>query len=210
MKRIFFVLMTLIVASFFTACGGSGANTASNKPSNAAASNAAAAPAPDKATVEAEVRKTMDDFNAALNKSDIAALENISSDEYTLIDQNGAVQTKASRIEAIKAGKIKWEGLKFSDLKIKTHPAGDGAIVTGLVAGKMTIDGKTEDRNSMVTWVLRKSKDKGWQFINAQITDIKAGAAKTDDKAKADDKSKIEDKAKMDAKASDKAPAANK
>ena len=199
--------MTLIVASFFTSCGGSGANTASNKPANAAASNAAAAPAPDKATVEAEVRKTMDDFNAALNKGTegIAALEKIYSDEYTLVDQNGAVQTKASRIEAIKTGKLKWEGLKFGDLKIKTHPAGDGAIVTGLVTGKMTIDGKTEDRNSMVTWVLGKSKDKGWQFMNAQITDIKGGAAKSDGKAKIEDKAKME--AKAEDKASDKAPA---
>ena len=38
----------------------------------------------------------------------------------------------------------------------------------------------------MVTWVVVKN-DKGWQFLNAQITDIKAGAAKPEDK-KADEK----------------------
>ncbi|MBK8466662.1 MAG: nuclear transport factor 2 family protein [Chloracidobacterium sp.] len=186
MKKIFLMSMMLVVAAFFTACGGSGANTASNKPANAT-SNAAAAPAPDKATVEAEVRKALDEFNAALNGSNTAALEKMYSDEYTLIDQNGAMQTKVSRIEAVKSGKLKWEGLKFNDLKIKTHPTGDGAIVTALVAGKMTIDGKTEERNSMVTWVLGKSKDKGWQIMNAQITDIKGGAAKSDNNTKSVD-----------------------
>ncbi len=169
-------------------CGDPGAGNAGNKPANAA-SNTATAPAADKAAVEAEVKKTMNDFAAALNKGDVAALEKLYADDYTLIDQNGAMQTKASRLEQMKSGKLKLEGLKFDDLKIKTHPAGDGAIVTGHVTGKTTMDGKTEERNSMVTWVVGKTKDSGWRFVNAQITDIKGGAAtKAEDDKKADDK----------------------
>ena len=182
----------LIAASFiFTSCGAPAGNNAAgnnaNKPANA--SNTAAAPAADKAAVEAEVKKTLDEFAAALNKNDAAAVEKFYTDEYTLVDQDGGLQTKASRLEAIKSGKIKFEGMTFADLKIKIHPAGDGAVVTGKVSGKNTVDGKTEERNSMVTWVLGKSKDKGWQFVSAQITDIKGGAssAKADDK-KADEK----------------------
>ena len=52
------------------------------------AANTAAAPAPDKAVVEAEVKKTMDDFAAALNKGDVAALDKLYTDEYTLVDQD--------------------------------------------------------------------------------------------------------------------------
>ncbi len=190
----------IAVSIMFIACGAPAANNAGNKPANAAnAANTATAPAADKAAVEAEVRKAMDDFAAALNKGDTDALDKMYSDDYNLIDQDGVAQTKASRIEAIKSGKIKWEGLKFSDLKIKTHPAGDGAIVVGHVTGKTTMNGKTDERNSMVTWVLGKMKDKGWQFMNAQITDIKGGAAP----AKADDK-------KAEEKKPDAAPAANK
>ncbi|MFN0141070.1 MAG: nuclear transport factor 2 family protein [Pyrinomonadaceae bacterium] len=136
----------------------------------------------------------MDDFAAALNKGDAAALDKMYSDDYTLVDQDGVMQTKASRLEAIKSGKIKWEGLKFSDLKIKTHPSGDGAVVVGHVTGKTTMDGKSEDRHSMVTWVMRKMKDTGWQFVNAQITDIKGDAAKADDKKADDDKKGDDDK----------------
>lgn len=177
----------LIAASFiFTSCGAPAANNtgnAGNKPANAA--NTATAPAADKAAVEGEIKKMMDDFAAALNKGDADALGKMYSDDYVLIDQNGAVNTKAARIEAVKSGKLKMEGMKFEDIKTKTNPTGDGAVVTGRVTGKTTFDGKSEDRNSMVTWVLGKMKDKGWQFVNAQITDIKAGAATP---AKADEK----------------------
>lgn len=192
MKKLILMTMTLIAASFLLiSCGAPAANNAGNAGNKAA--NTATAPAADKAAVEGEIKKMMDDFAAGLNKGDVAVIEKMYSDDYTLVDQDGVMQTKASRLEAIKSGKIKWEGLKFSDLKIKTNTAGDGAVVVGHVTGKTTMDGKTEDRHSMVTWVLGKMKDKGWQFVNAQITDIKAGAAKADDK-KAEDDKKTDDK----------------
>lgn len=170
----------------WTSCAAPAANnTAANKPANAAnAANSAAAPVADKAAMETEIKKMMDDFAVALNKADGAALDKMYADDYALVDQDGVMQTKASRMEAIKSGKIKWEGLTFTDLKIKTSPSGDGAVVVGHAKGKTTTDGKTEERDSMVTWVLGKMKDKGWQFVSAQITDIKAGAAKPADEKK--------------------------
>ena len=198
MKRILLSISLLIAASIvFTSCGAPAANNAANAGNKAAnAANTATAPGADKAAVEADIKKMMDEFAAALNKGDVAALDKFYSDDYTLIDANGAMQTKAARIEGIKSGKVKIEGLKFDDLKIKTNPAGDGAVVTGHVTGKTTTDGKTEENNSRVTWVMGKMKDKGWQFVNAQITNIKAAAAKTD--------------AKTEEKKPDAAPAANK
>lgn len=198
MKTIYTLVLTLAAAALFAACGDQGT---ANKPANAAnTANAANASAPaDTKAAETDIKKTLDDFAAALNKNDAAGLDKFYRDDYVLIDQNGGVQTKAARIDAIKAGKIKMEGLKIEDLKFKVNPAGDAAVVYGHVTGKNTIDGKTEERNSMVTWVVVKTKDKGWQFINAQITDIKPGTAAP---AKADDK-------KPAANADDKKPAAN-
>ncbi len=188
MRRIFLAISTLIAATIiFTSCGAPAANNASNtgnKPANA--SNTATARAADKAAVEADIKKMMDEFVAALNKNDAAGLDKFYTDDYTLVDQNGGVASKAARLEAIKSGKVKNEGLKFDDLKFKINPAGTAAVVLGRVTGKASVDGKSEDRNSMVTWVVVKN-DKGWQFTNAQITDIKAGAAKPDD-AKAEEK----------------------
>lgn len=194
MKKLFLMTLTLMASSLLLiSCGAPAANNAANAGNKPA--NAATAPAADKAAVEGEIKKMMDDFAAALNKADSGALDKMYSDDYTLVDQDGVLQTKASRMEAIKSGKIKWEGLKFNDLKIKTNPAGDGAVVVGHVTGKTTTDGKTEDRHSMVTWVLGKMKDKGWQFVSAQITDVKGGAAaKADDKKADDDKKDGDDK----------------
>ena len=187
-KTIQFTSVLFAMAILWTSCSTPAANnTAANKPANA---NTAAptSTAADKAATEAELRKMMDDFAVALNKADGAALDKVYADDYMLVDQDGAMQTKASRMDAIKSGKLKWEGLTFTDLKIKTNPAGDGAVVVGQAKGKTIMDGKSEERNSMVTWVVAKMKDKGWQFVSAQITDIKGGAAKASDEKKDDDK----------------------
>lgn len=180
-------ILTVILASvMLAACGAPAANNSNagnaNKPSNAAANAAnSAKPAADTAAVETDVKKFLSDFEAALNKNDADAVAKFYDDTYTLIDQNGVVQTKASRLEQIKSGKIKWEGLKFSDVKVRVHPAGDGAALYAKATGKTIVDGKAEDRNSMVTWVARKGPE-GWHFIHAQITDIKGDSPKTESK----------------------------
>lgn len=165
-----FALSSLV----FISCGEP---AASNAPSNKAANTAgnAAPKAADTAAVETEVRKMMDDFSAALNKNDADAIGKFYADDYTLIDGNGQMQTKASRTEQFKSGKTKLEGLKFDDMKVSVHPTGDAAVVTGKASGKSTTDGKTEELSSMVTWIVVKRAD-GWKFSRAQITNIKAGS----------------------------------
>ena len=107
----------------FTSCGAPAANNAANagnKPANAA--NTATAPAVDKTAIEAELKKTVDEFVAALNKNDADGLAKFYTDDYALVDQNGGITTKAARLEAIKSGKIKFEGMKAEDLKYKLNP----------------------------------------------------------------------------------------
>ena len=178
MKRFAIAVLTLAMSAFLAACAEQGNyNNAGNKAANGANNSAnSAKPAADSAAVEAEVRKFVTDFEAALNKNDADALGKFYADDYIVIDPNGIVQTRASRLEQIKSGKLKWEGIKYSDVKVRTHPAGDGAVIYGRVSGKATVDGTSGDRNSMVTLVARKSAD-GWKFIHAQITDIKPGSS---------------------------------
>lgn len=180
MRKIITTAALAAAAALAIACGeqsSTNTNSATNKNSHSANNSASAKPAADSAAVEADVKKFIGDFEAALNKNDADAVGKFYSDDYSLIDQDGAMQTKASRLEQIKSGKVKWEGLKFSDTKVRIHPAGDGALAYSHATGKTTIDGKTGDRNSMVTWVLGKGAD-GWKFLHAQITDVKAGAPK--------------------------------
>lgn len=189
MKRLLTAALALAASAILFGCGEPAANNVNAAKAanagNTAASNAAKPAAADTAAVEADLKKFLSDFEAALNKNDADAVGKFYDDSYTLIDQNGELQTKASRMEQIKSGKVKWEGLKFDDVKIRVHPAGDGAVMYAHATGKSTVDGKTEDRHSMVTWVVRKQPD-GWKFIHAQITDMKGGAAKPADEKKAD------------------------
>ncbi|MFN6964297.1 MAG: DUF4440 domain-containing protein [Pyrinomonadaceae bacterium] len=180
MKRLLTATLAFAASAILFGCGEPAANSGNaNKTANLSANTANTAKPADTAAVEAELKKFVSDFEAALNKNDADAVAKFYDDSYTLIDQNGDLQTKASRLEQIRSGKIKWEGLKFNDIKVRCHPAGDGAFVYAGATGKTVMDGKSEDRNSMVTWVMHKQPD-GWKLIHAQITDKKAGAARAD------------------------------
>ncbi|MBX3268308.1 MAG: nuclear transport factor 2 family protein [Acidobacteria bacterium] len=173
-NRLIATALVALSSLVFISCGAPAAtNAPSNKASNTAGN--AAPKAADTAAAETEVKKMMDDFSAALNKNDADAIGKFYTDDYSLIDGNGQVQTKASRTEQIRSGKVKLEGVKFGDMKVSMHPTGDAAVVTGKASGKSTTDGKTEDVSSMVTWIVVKGAD-GWKFSRAQITNIKAGS----------------------------------
>jgi ketosteroid isomerase-like protein len=204
MRRLFIAMLALVASAvMLTSCAPMDSNAAANggaKPANAAnsastgAANTAAKTAPvDRAAVEGEIKKMLDEFAATLSKNDAAGLDKFYTDDYTLVDQSGVINTKAARIDAIKSGAVKMEAMKFDDLKFKVNPEGNAATVVGHVAGKNVINGKSEERNSMATWVVVKDPAKGWQFLNAQVTDIKPGTAapgKTEDKKPAANASK--------------------
>jgi ketosteroid isomerase-like protein len=174
MRKIVSFAFLLTAAFLLLACGEQDGNgNAANRPANTG--NDTSKAAVDTKAAEADVRKMMDDFAAALNKNDADAVGAFYVDDYTLIDGNGQIQTKASRTEQIKTGKIKWEGLKFDDMKVSMHPTGDAAVVTARATAKTTADGKTAEASSMVTWIVVKGAD-GWKFSRAQITDIKGGS----------------------------------
>lgn len=182
MNRIFFTLMTLIVASFFMACGGPAANnTNANKPANAA--NTAAAPAADKAAAEAEIKKLMDTTTAALNKNDADAMEKVYADNYMIVNLDGSVQNKAERLATLRSGDAKYTAFSYSDANIRINPEGNGAVVIAKLSMKGTFKGKPLDGDYRNTLVYSKTKD-GWKLVSAASTKIEAAA----EPAKADDK----------------------
>ena len=192
--------MTLIVASFFTACGGSGANTA-NKPANSASNtNTASAPADPKAA-EADITKVMDNITAALNKNDADAMDKIYADNYSIVNVDGSVQNKAQRLAALRSGEVKYTAFAYSEPSIRVSADGNSAVVIGKLSMKGTFKGKAMDGDYRNTLVFTKTKD-GWKLMSAASNKIEGG-----DKAKTDDKSKMDQKAtgnaKIDALATD-------
>ena len=186
MKRTFLTLTMLAAASLLLiSCGAPAANnTAANKPANAA--NAAAAPAVDAAAIETEIKKLANDGATAITKSDTAALDKLWADNYLFIGQDGAVSTKAQRLDSMKAGDSKIESLTYDEMSVRSSPDGTGAILIGRATVKGTNMGKPVDGQMRFTQLWAKTKD-GWRSVSGQVTPITASAAKADDK-KADEK----------------------
>ena len=197
MKKIIFVTLSLVLATFLAACGDQGsANKPGNVPANTANANKPAA-AVDTAAIESDVKKLVTEYAAAMAKNDMAAFDKSTTDNFMFVGNDGTVSTKAERMESMKSGATKYESLTYDDLTVRVKPEGDAAIVIGKATVKGMNMGKPIDGANRVTQVWGKTKD-GWKMVTLQATAI---TAKSDDK-KADEK-KPEDK-KADAK-----PAAN-
>jgi len=190
MKRIILSITTLIVATFmFTSCGAPAANNAPANNSNKPAANTATAPAADAAAIEADLKKLVTEYAASTSKNDIAAYEKATTDNFMFVGNDGAVYTKAQRVDSMKSGATKYDSLTYDDLNVRVNAEGNGAVVIGKATVKGTNMGKPIDETVRVTQIWSKTKD-GWKMASLQATNI---TAKADDK-KADEKKPEEKK----------------
>lgn len=114
-----------------------------------------------------EIKKLETDRAAAVVKGDTAFLEKETADDYTLINANGQMSTKAQMIDGFKSGKSKLTMDELSDMKV--HMYGDTAVITGKSNVKGTLGGKDVTGPVMFTRVWVK-KDGRWQSVALQQT----------------------------------------
>jgi len=118
---------------------------------------------------EQEIRAVFDQINDALLKGDAAAWGKLAADDSTSIGADGKVLSKAEVVDAIRAGKIKYESSDTSDIKIRVY--GDTAVLTdtsSIKARRGDLDMSGQYRNVRV-FVKRGGK---WQQVLAQRTKI--------------------------------------
>src|SRR5207245_2680344 len=77
---------------------------------------------------EQEIRAVFDQIKDALLKGDVAAWGKLMADDYTSIGADGKVLSKAEVVDAIRAGKIKYESIDTSEIKVRVY--GDTAVLT--------------------------------------------------------------------------------
>src|SRR6478672_10320639 len=164
MKIPILIATTLCAAALILAsCGEPAANNTasnnSNKGVNSAAANAAGAPAGDKASAEAEVRKIIDATQTALGKNDADAMEKIYSDNYMTVNQDGSVQNRAERLAALRSGDVKYDSFAFSDINIRVGRSAEGAITISKLTLKGSFKGKPMDGVYRVTGIYGKMQD---------------------------------------------------
>ena len=83
---------------------------------------------------EQEVCAVIDEIQKAVLKggADAAAtFDKYNADDFTLIQGNGAVSTKAETVEGYRSGKSRYQQMDLSDVKVRIY--GNTAVVTGIV-----------------------------------------------------------------------------
>ena len=178
MKKIIVLAAIAFYGLALISCGE--ANVA---PKNTAVSNNSAPTTSSPATsanAEADVKKLVKDVETALSKNDADALEKIYAPDYSLVNSDGSLSTRAERLASIKSGDTKYESFSYSDVTVT--PYGDTAVVRAIANLKGTNRGKAIDGKLRVVTFWVKGKD-GWRQVSGQATPISEPAI-TDDAKK--------------------------
>ena len=130
---------------------------------------AAYAQSPDKVKIEEAIRLDNERV-AALLRGDIEPLKRIYHDDYTLVTEDGSIQSKSSRFEAIKSGSMKFEKIEI----VERTPRVVGDSVIMLTREKLTIkrDGKPVGGDVRVTRVYQRIGGR-WYLTASHATTIR-------------------------------------
>ena len=120
-------------------------------------------------SAEEQLKKLETDRAAAVVKGDTDTLNKQTSDDYTLININGAMSDKAQMLDQIKSGQIKLDSDDVSDMRV--HVYGNTAVVTGKTNVKGMVGGKQTSGEVAFTrvWVKKGGK---WQTVAFQQTKV--------------------------------------
>ena len=119
-------------------------------------------------TVE-EALKAEQDRYAAQMKGDAAAMQRLIGDDLVYIHSSTVQDTKASFIESIRSGNVKYRTMKHGDVKVRTY--GCIAIVSGGANFGVTVKGEDRTLNLLFHAVYAK-RAAGVQFVSWQATKL--------------------------------------
>ena len=116
------------------------------------------------------IRSLEEERNRAIVHGDAAALERMTTDDYTFITLRGELRTKAEIVRDFRSGAAKYQSREISDLNIRVY--GDAAVVTGRAGQKGAENGKDYSGDYWFTRVYVKQKGR-WMTVALQTTLIK-------------------------------------
>ena len=120
-------------------------------------------------SVEQAVMQLEEELRVAITKGDMKAYGRIVGDDYVYTNQDAVIRTKAQMVSAYDSGSIKYESVKFDEIKV--HAYGDTAVVTGRNTAKGKDNGKDFDGQFRYTRVYVKRQGR-WQIVATQSTRI--------------------------------------
>ncbi len=116
------------------------------------------------------IRALEEERNRAIVHGDAAALERMTSDDYTFITLRGELRTKAEIVRDFRSRAAKYQSRKISDLTIRVY--GDAAVVTGRAIQQGAENGKDYSGDYWFTRVYVKQRGR-WMTVALQTTLVK-------------------------------------
>lgn len=116
---------------------------------------------------EKEVAQLEDQRIDATIRGDVTALERLFADDLTYIHSSGRPDTKASFIDDVRSGRLRYLGITVEERSVRV--GADAAIVTGISAMHVAARGQEMRFRIRFTlvWMRRPA---GWQFVAWQST----------------------------------------
>lgn len=120
---------------------------------------------------EDEAQRAEDARYAAQTSNDFAAMERLFGDDLVYIHSSAAVDDKASYIESMRSGTVKYKVMRRSDVKVRTY--GCLALITGNADFDVNVKGQdlSVPLRFHTVWAKRPG---GLQFISWQATRVPA------------------------------------
>ena len=164
MKQILIIVVLVVTTLSFSSC------TTSNEKATAPASTPATAASPSE-NVEQAVLQMEEELRVAVTNGDMKTYGRIVGDDYVFTNQDAVVRTKAQVMSAYDSGSLKYESIKFDEIKV--HAYGDTAVLTGRSTQTGKDNGKDIAGQFRYTRVYVKRQGR-WQIVATQSTRIPA------------------------------------
>jgi hypothetical protein len=108
-----------------------------------------------------------------LQKGDAAALDKMLGRELTYVRPDGSVWDRATYLDAVRSGKLKFTAIKHSEVKARV--IGDVGIITGRSDASLTEAGRGQ-QGGPARYANVYAREKGeWKLVLMQVTRIAGG-----------------------------------
>jgi ketosteroid isomerase-like protein len=120
------------------------------------------------ASAEQEIRAAEKLWNESRVRADVAALDGLLADEWTVTHGDGTIDTKKQYLDDLRTGVRKFFGdVKQDDFTVRVN--GDTAVAAGVSDSKVEYKGKPSGGALRFTRVYQK-RDGRWQMIVSHAT----------------------------------------
>lgn len=126
---------------------------------------------PAATTPEAEVREAIRQYDEALRRADVAAVERFWAPEYTFVNPRGEQLTRNDRIANLRTGRTALESIVHDPQEEQIRIYGDTAVYTALMTITGRYGGQSQNAQDRVlsVWVRRDGR---WQQVATQMTPV--------------------------------------